>query len=326
VASNGTAAPSYQWQLSTTDAPHNSPGQTGQPTATDTSLIVASAIRAKSTIVYAQNALDFSHSFPVEPGGKLVMHVDRGDVQITSADQDNVEIKLQREVTHASDSEASKILEEENVTFKQNGNQIFIIAQNPPSLQHPGIFGPHPNLDAHYEITVPRQFHIQAETVGGSVKVTGIQGNADVKTMGGNLDCEDIDGDVNAQTMGGDVQASGCNGKLLLKTMGGSITADKFKGSSIQATTEGGSVSADMLVAPTSDCKFGTSGGNVSIRLPGDAAVTLDAQTEGGSIDTDFPIQVAHHFANDSFNGTLNGGGPTLKLETTGGNIEVMKQ
>ena len=325
VASNETTQQSHQWQLSVTDTSHNSPGQGGPTAATDTFSTV-SVPRAKSAIIYAQDAQDFSQSFTVEPGGKLTMHVDRGDVQITSADQNNVEIRLEREVTHANDSEASKILKEENVTFKQTGNQISITAENPSSLQHLSIFGSHANLDAHYEITVPRRFDVQAETAGGGVKVTGIQGNADVKTMGGNLDCEDIDGDVDAQTMGGDVQATGCNGKLLLKTMGGSITVERFKGPSIQATTEGGSVSADLLVAPTSDCKLGTSGGNVSLRLPADAAVTLDAQTEGGSIDTDFPIQVAHHFANDSLNGTLNGGGPTLKLETTGGSIEISKQ
>ena len=238
------------------------------------------------------------------------MNVDRGDVTISSADQNDVEIHVTREVTRAGFSDAATILKNEHVVLEQTGNKIPITSQDP----RPGLFGFGVNLDAHYEITVPRQFDAHVKTSGGDVKVTGIQGGAVIRTMGGGLNCENIDGDVDGQTMGGDVHSVECDGKLRLKTMGGSIAVESFKGPSVQATTEGGSVSADLLVAPESDCKLATSGGNVTVRLPGNAAVTLDAQTEGGSIETDFPLQVAHHFANDSLNGSINGGGPKAAI------------
>jgi DUF4097 and DUF4098 domain-containing protein YvlB len=108
--------------------------------------------------------------------------------------------------------------------------------------------------------------------------------------------------------------------------MGGDITVNEFTGPAVRATTSGGSVSADFATAPTADCELHTMGGNVTVRLPDTAAVTLDGHTMGGAVKTDFPIQTKEGFGNDSLDGPVNGGGPTLKMDTTGGNIEIWKR
>jgi DUF4097 and DUF4098 domain-containing protein YvlB len=108
--------------------------------------------------------------------------------------------------------------------------------------------------------------------------------------------------------------------------MGGDITVDDFTGPSVQATTSGGSVSADFANAPTADCDLHTMGGNVTIHLPDTAAVTLNGHTMGGEVKTDFAVPTKEGFGNDSVDSPINGGGPTLKMDTTGGNIEVWKR
>ena len=112
--------------------------------------------------------------------------------------------------------------------------------------------------------------------------MASLQGNADVKTEGGDLDFNNIDGRVNGQTEGGGIRAVSCKNELLIQTMGGGITIERFTGSHIRATTEGGSISADFAAAPKADCELRTEGGGVTARLPQSAAVTLDAHTEGG--------------------------------------------
>jgi DUF4097 and DUF4098 domain-containing protein YvlB len=274
-----------------------------------------------------RDSTDFSKSFVVEPGGQLTMDVDRGDVQVTGGDQSTVEIHVEREVTGADAADTAKILKEEHVTLKQNWNEISIEAQNPPSLDSLShLFGNHPNLNAHYEITVPRNFTAQSRTSGGDIKVASVQGSVTITTMGGRLDCKDIGGDVDGQTMGGDVRTANCQGKMNLRTMGGNITVDEFSGPNLQAATQGGSVSADFAVAPTADCELSTSGGNVIAHLPENAAVTVEAHTEGGSVSSDFPISTSHGFVNQTLKGPINGGGPKLKMETMGGMIEVLKR
>lgn len=279
-------------------------------------------------VIDAGSQSHFSKSLTVAPGGKLSMNVDRGDVRILGADQNTVEIQVDREVMRASDSDAAKILKEEHLVLTQNGNEISLAAQEPFSLRRISFWGwwSQPNLNVHYEITVPRKFDVQSATSGGDVKVAGIQGGANVKTMGGKLDCKDIGGDVDGQTMGGDVGATACRGSLRLKTMGGGISIDDFAGPSIQASTEGGSVSANFAVAPKSDCDLHTSGGNVTARIPASSALNVDAHTWGGSVRTDLPVQVEGQVHDSSLHGTLNGGGPQLKLETMGGNVEVLKR
>jgi DUF4097 and DUF4098 domain-containing protein YvlB/predicted Ser/Thr protein kinase len=270
----------------------------------------------------------FSKSFSVGLGGNLKMNVDRGSVHITGSDQNTVEVQADRKVTRASDAEAAEILKEEHLVLKRTGNEISITTSEPSSLRNHSFLGwmSGPNLTVHYEITVPRKFDVQVKTSGGDIQIASLQGSADVKTEGGGLDFDDIEGRVKGQTEGGGIRAVSCRNELLIQTQGGGITIEQFTGSRVQATTEGGSISAGFDAAPTADCELRTEGGSVTARLPNGAAVTLDAHTDGGSVRTDLPVQVEGQFHNSTLKGTINGGGPLLKLATEGGNIEVLKQ
>jgi TM2 domain-containing membrane protein YozV/predicted Ser/Thr protein kinase len=328
VTGTGTAPLSYQW--------FNGSNQTSNVSISVTNEIHSSVVTPPNDdpppeptqqTIDIGDSTDVSHSFAVEPDGKFTMDVDRGDVHVTGGNQNTVEIRVERDMTGASDSDAVKVLKEEHVTLKQNGNEISITARNPPSLNSLShLLWRHPNLNAHYEITVPRNFTVQSKTSGGDTSVAGVQNSVNITTLGGNLDCKDIGGDVDGQTMGGNVRAANCQGKLDLKTMGGNITVDDFSGPNIQASTQGGSVSADFATAPAADCELTTSGGNVIAHLPANAAVTVDAHTEGGSASSDFPISSSHGFVNQTLKGPINGGGPRLKMETMGGMIEVLKR
>lgn len=271
------------------------------------------------------SAADFTKSFIMAPKGRLVMNLDRGDVDIESAAQSVVQIRVERRVTHADVRAAARILQEEHLVFERNGDNVFIRSQTPPSLQDlAGGWNP-PELRVTYHLIVPERFSAEAQTSGGNIRVSGLSANVRIKTAGGRLDCSDLRGDVDAETMGGDVSASRCSGALQLQTMGGNITVSSFAGPSLRAATEGGSVSADFAAAPSADCGLHTSGGNVTVRLPENAAVTFDARTDGGEIRTDFPVTVQHEFASDRLSEALNGGGPLVKMQTEGGNIEIEK-
>ena len=234
---------------------------------------------------------------------------------------------MDRAVRHAGRSDSRKILKAEALTLKKSGDAISITGHDPPNL-HQSFWDwfVGPDLEVHYEITVPRKFAAQLKTSGGGIKIAGLHGSVDANTMGGSLNFSDIDGRVNGQTMGGSVHASSCRDGLEVHTMGGSITIEDFSGSHIRASTAGGSVSAGFAAAPTADCELRTSGGSIHARLPARAAVTLDAHTVGGSVRTDLPVQTEDHERGSTLRGTINGGGPLLKLETTGGSIDISKQ
>jgi tRNA A-37 threonylcarbamoyl transferase component Bud32/DUF4097 and DUF4098 domain-containing protein YvlB len=299
-------------------------GDTNQPASAAT----VSRTNSTARLVRSGAAANFITSFTVAPGGKLTMDVDRGDVRISGSDRDTVEVRVKREVTHASPSEAEKLIKEHRIELRQTGNDVSIIAHTPASLNSHSLFGlfNRSHLEVHYEIDVPRKFTVEPQTAGGDVTVTHLQGTAKAVTMGGRVELTDIDGAADAKTMGGDVAVGQCTGDLRAHTSGGSITLEEFSGPCIHADTMGGNVSADFATAPGSDSELKTMGGNVTARLPASAAFTIEADTMGGSVDTDLPVQREGKHQDSHLRGTVNGGGPTLRLHTMGGNIDIAKR
>lgn len=256
--------------------------------------------------------------FVIGPAGKLTMDVDRGDVRIKTVDGYVATVRVTRKVTGASGAEAAKILKDEQVVLKQNGNDITISAQNPPELQHISSFH-HPNLDVEYDITLPRHFEVQAGTAGGNMTVSGIHGTVDASTSGGNVDVSGIQGGVRAVTSGGDVKVSDIQGNIHTETSGGDINASSIQGSA-DIKTSGGRIICDEI---TGDVNGHTSGGDIratqckgrfsmntsggTITIEGFTGPGVHAGTSGGSVSVNF----ASAPTEDS------------ELKTSGGNVTV---
>ena len=290
------------------------------------SIAVASTPSAQRTVKAGSEA-ELSKSFTVGRDGKLMLEVDRGGVRVVGADQDTVEVRVSRKVKRANGSEADRILAEEELVLSQEGNQISVRAKEPPSLRGGWGWGwTRPKLEANYEISVPRKFGLRLKTAGGAIKVATIQGGVNARTQGGSLHFDDVEGNVDGQTQGGSIHATGCKGELLIKTSGGSITVETFAGPFVQGKTMGGSITADFAASPKADCVLSTLGGSVTARIPATAAVTLDAHTVGGGAKSDLPVQTEGATDDSTLRGKINGGGPSLKLETMGGSIHVLKR
>jgi hypothetical protein len=271
---------------------------------------------------------ELSKSFDVGPGGSLSMDVDRGDIHVVGADQPSVNTRVVREVSHASEAEATRILKEHHVVLEQHGRGISITAQEPWSFGRGSWWNwwRHPDLNVRYEITVPRVFDVRLKTAGGNVEVATLHGNVNARTEGGHLNFNSIEGKVNGKTEGGNVKAVGCRDDVELGTEGGNIAVEDFTGKGLQAQSEGGSIVAEFAVAPRADCTLRTSGGNVTVTIPETAAINLDAHTDGGTTRTDLPVQVRGEQDRGTLRGTIHGGGVMLKLKTEGGNIRVLKR
>jgi DUF4097 and DUF4098 domain-containing protein YvlB len=92
----------------------------------------------------------------------------------------------------------------------------------------------------------------------------------------------------------------------------------------VVAHTSGGNVSAQLNEQPKSACSLRTSGGNVEVQLAENLALAVDARTSGGSIHSDFPGTLNKQ--KTKLTAQLNGGGPDLLLETSGGNVTIRKK
>ncbi len=176
---------------------------------------------------------------------------------------------------------------------------------------------------------------VAVETMGGSVDVDHSTSDVMIKTAGGSVSLGDIGGKSFVQTGGGNIRVGSAKGKVSAVTAGGNIELFKLSQGAL-AQSGAGCIRAEFLGAKGnfSESSLRTAAGDVVVYLGGGLPVTVHAASEmtsGRGVRTDFPeLKVTTEggeFGPKSMfiDGTLNGGGPVLKVRTTIGQIEIRK-
>ena len=165
------------------------------------------------------------------------------------------------------------------------------------------------------------------QTSGGDITLEAGSGTIQAKTSGGHIHIVDVAGAVNGRTSGGNITLLGCKGGADVKTAGGSIEIEND--GPVLAKNSGGAIQCQLggtLPTPSVLLDLETTGGSINVGLP-DIAATVDARVLGGSVTTEFPVatETAGIVKPDQLRGTLNGGGPMLRLFCVGGNIILRK-
>ena len=280
-------------------------------------------------------------TFTVQPGGTLKVETSGGGIAVESGAGDTVKVVAKEVIRADSDAEADALLKDLTLTIEQQGNDVVAKAKyaSTPLDFH---FGSWPPVQVSFVVTVPARYHSDLHTSGGSIKVGDLAGNVLARTSGGGIRIGQIDGTVDARTSGGDVRLDSCTGDTKLSTSGGGIRAERIVGkadlrtsgggisvklveNALQAQTSGGGVEAAIAGALKGDCLLSTSGGSVRVAVDKTAAFRLDAATSGGDVHAPgLTIRIENGGLGKSrLVGDVNGGGPLLKLRTSGGGIDV---
>ena len=167
---------------------------------------------------------------------------------------------------------------------------------------------------------------VDLKTSGGSIEAGNVVGTVQAQTSGEGLRFGDIQGSIWGKTSGGSINVANCNGGADVETSGGSIKLESVNGD-VNAKTSGGSIRASVTTQLQDECNLRTSGGSITVTLIPDIAVDVDAETSGGHVSTDFVVAsvVQGKVPKNRLKGSINGGGPLLKLRTSGGNIRLQK-
>ncbi len=165
---------------------------------------------------------------------------------------------------------------------------------------------------------------VYLRTSGGNIEVVDVKGDVTARTSGGNLRFGDIHGTLIGRTSGGSIKVASCTGGAEVRTSGGSISLQNV-GGDVNAKTSGGSIKTTITSQLTGDCSLHTSGGSITATLIPNIAIDVDAKTSGGSVSTDFVVEslIQGKVPKNRLEGRINGGGPRLKLKTSGGSIHL---
>jgi DUF4097 and DUF4098 domain-containing protein YvlB len=151
-----------------------------------------------------------------------------------------------------------------------------------------------------------------------------------VSTGGGSVDLSDIEGGAEVETGGGSIHLTSAKGHVHAETGGGGI--ELYGVPSAQAETSAGGITVKLVNNGTErhDSDLETGAGDITVYIASDVALNVRASVDlanGHRITSEFSdIHISSEggqWGPKTYNaeGTLNGGGPVLKVHTSTGDI-----
>jgi hypothetical protein len=300
-----------------------------------------SVLLCSAASVSARIERTIERTFTVQPGGTLNVSTSGGNIEVKPGTGREVRVVAHQTFRRAdTEAEADALAKELDLTIEQKANDVYASFRS--SQQRIAFIRGGSQVTVSFTVTVPAQFNVDLRTSGGNITVGDLAGEVQVQTSGGNLRLGRIEGTVNGRTSGGnievqearqkvDVRTSGGNikigqvsGEVAAHTSGGSISIEQASGA-VDAHTSGGNITVAIVGRINRDMTLRTSGGSITARVSPEAAFHLDARTSGGRVRADgMTIQIQGSDPNRGrLSGAVNGGGPTVTLRSSGGNVSV---
>jgi hypothetical protein len=238
---------------------------------------------------------------------------------------------------------------EANPPVEQSGNRVRIGRIDDQELRN--------HVSISYTLVVPADTTLVSKTGSGSHLIEGLRGTITASSGSGSIRVRDAAGDVQSSTGSGSIIADTVTGSFVASTGSGSIDGVNVKGGvtvktgsgrievsqsgggRVEASSGSGSIhltglrgglrastsSGTLRVQgeQTSDWRLATSSGSVTIEFAGKPAFALDAHSNSGRIDTQYPVMVVGLVDRRELRGSVNGGGPLLHVRTSSGGIRI---
>ena len=247
-------------------------------------------------------------TFDLAPGGEIVLDNVNGSITVETWDRDEVHLVVDKWVKSTSEEKARDLLRRFEIEIDASRDRLSVEAHQLKATDGGWLswmFGRSAQYSADFHLTVPRRAHVDADSVNGNLRISGVEGRLDAGTVNGRVHVEEVRGEVRVSTV---------NGRLTVRAARGAVHAGSVNGS----------IDVELLeVTPGAQMSFSSTNGGIALRLPADVATHLDARTTNGGISTDFPVRVEGRYNSKSVSADLNGGGGTLKIRTTNGGIRI---
>jgi putative adhesin len=293
------------------------------------------AVLFLSTVAFASEDGRFERTLKVTGVPQVEVQTGSGNIDVRSGDNTSIKVIGHIHSNHgwfSGSNQAEKVRRiEQNPPIEQTGNIVHIGRFTDSELRR--------NISIDYEIWLPRESNLKANSGSGDVNVENLKSMLTVSTGSGNVKVNHNEGDVHANTGSGDVVLDGIggnvngetgsgnvtlamngNGTARLGTGSGDISAKGVRGG-LRAHTGSGNVTADGDV--TSDWQVETGSGDVRVSFPQNAKFELNAETGSGDLNIGREVLMSGNLNKHHVRGKVNGGGPLVQLQTSSGNIDL---
>jgi len=294
----------------------------------------------------------FERSLHVTGPVDLQVSTGSGAIHVRAGDSQTVQVRgtiKARERGGGMSAEEKVRQLEANPPIQQEGNFIRVGHLEDSELSR--------NVSISYDLVVPKETRLRAETGSGDQTVEGIQGPLKASTGSGGIRIARISSEVHADTGSGDIQIESVQGSVTANTGSGSIRANgvagEFSGETgsgdvrleqsapgrVKVSTGSGNIELAGVNGPlhvdtgsgeikaqgelTGDWRLETGSGGVTVSLPSNAGFDLRAHTDSGRISTTREVTLTGTLSRNDYRGKVGSGGYLLEVKTGSGDIRI---
>lgn len=154
------------------------------------------------------------------------------------------------------------------------------------------------NWSVSFEVLVPRNTNLKLSAHNGGIAISGVEGDLEFETTNGGVSLSNVAGSVRGRTTNGGVNVA--------------LSGNTWRGSGLDVTT---------------------SNGGVKLSIPESYSATIETATVNGGFKSDIPALnvttenvIGERFGRNrgvTISTAINGGGPTVRVVTTNGGINI---
>ncbi len=244
-----------------------------------------------------------------------------GCTSIRAGDAGHVRVVARKHVRGGSADRARRLFENVEVRIEQRGNDILV----EPHLYEQerswlDLFrGKRFRVD--FDITVPRECAVDAQTVSGDLDLRGTRGPTRVESVSGDVEIADLQGPMRVKSVSGDVECTDYVGTVEGSSVSGDVSI-RGRVRSCELHTVSGDISID--VEPEQDgheSRLKTISGDVELGLIG-TSCTCDFRTASGDLECDLPARIIREGRKDRTI-VIGEGRGQLHVKTVSGDLTI---
>lgn len=327
--------------------------------------ILLAALVTSSSSAQRQEEI-VSRYFWLKEEGLVSLNNPRGDISIQSWGKNYIEVIATKLVEGSNEKRMKKALEKIKVEFVATEDNLHIKTDLGESrfktfflFDKVWNFFSTTQRRVDYQLWVPSQINVLAETTSGNFFIKGIRGDVKTKGVSGRTEFSSIQGKVEAETISGEIKLVEVEGEVNLSSLSGDLSLNQVKGKIFATSTSGklqmssvegiirgyttsgkivmrkirgvvellettsGDIQAELLEVADDwlGMIFDSVSGDIELSLPRNLRANLGIKTVSGRVSCDFTILTRGEFEAGALGGPINGGGPFLEIETTSGDI-----
>ena len=279
--------------------------------------------------------------FVLAPGGTLKIDSNRGAVVIEESDGTVARVWVTIEADAKAERTAARMIDGVKLDFREAGGSIAVAAHNPQESGLRLTLGEEARVDVGFFVSVPRACNVDVKLVNGSITVGNLKGAMKARLENGPVNFKRIDGTVDASVDFGSIIVSRCTGSVTARVLSGLIRVGTIGGSArlknttgdievltvhgaLRAEAAAGNVTVGFAGKIAQDSVVEVAGGSIFASFVPTSACRIEATSVWGDVKAMLPLKIeAGGVGQRKLTGTLNGGGPTVKLHANGGYVNL---